>query len=46
MVWEVMSEQVEARLEGHTGLIRDVAVSAALNIMVSTGYDRSIKFWV
>eukprot|EP00049_Salpingoeca_infusionum_P003399 m.66179 g.66179 ORF g.66179 m.66179 type:complete len:448 (-) comp12107_c0_seq1:218-1561(-) len=45
IVWDTTTQQVVSRLSGHTGVIRDMAYSAALNTLVSCGFDKSVRLW-
>lgn len=44
-VWEVRSQKLVTRLEGHTGTVRDLCFCDKLGLLVSAGYDGSVKLW-
>jgi WD40 repeat protein len=40
-----MTGTILCRLEGHDAPIRDLAVSSKHTMLVSTGFDKSVKLW-
>lgn len=45
IVWEVSTQKIVARLQGHTSTIRDISFSGAHGLLVSTGFDRTVMLW-
>ncbi|XP_064383453.1 WD repeat-containing protein 5B-like [Halichondria panicea] len=45
VVWEIKSQSIVTRLIGHTGVVRDVQFCSELNILISCGFDGSIRMW-
>ncbi|XP_031560619.1 COMPASS-like H3K4 histone methylase component WDR5A [Actinia tenebrosa] len=45
MVWEISSQKVVEKLEGHTGIVRDLWYCEPLSVLVSCGFDGSVRFW-
>ena len=44
-IWDIVTGKVVHTLEGHTSSIRSVAFSPDKKILVSAGWDRTLKFW-
>ena len=45
-VFDVNTARIIEQLPGHSGVIRDLHVAAELGMLLSCGFDKSIRFWV
>jgi len=45
-VWEVASQTVVHKLEGHTGIIRDLCIHPHEEMIASCSFDKTVKLWV
>jgi WD40 repeat protein len=43
--WQVSSQKVVAQLRGHTGVVRDLDVSADGLCLISGSFDKTIRMW-
>jgi COMPASS component SWD3 len=44
-VWEIKSQSIVVKLEGHGGIVRDLHYCHELNMLVSCGFDGAVKLW-
>ncbi|XP_065828803.1 uncharacterized protein [Oscarella lobularis] len=44
-VWEVSTQRIVARLEGHQARVRDLHYCADLNALVSCSFDGTVRVW-
>ncbi|XP_032239481.2 probable cytosolic iron-sulfur protein assembly protein CIAO1 [Nematostella vectensis] len=45
VVWEVTSQGVVAKLQGHTGMVRDLWYCEPLSVLASCGFDGTVRLW-
>ncbi|CAI8053608.1 Transcription initiation factor TFIID subunit 5 [Geodia barretti] len=45
VVWEIRSQRIVCKLEGHNATVRDLFFCNELKLLVSCGFDGSIKLW-
>ena len=43
--WEVSTQRIVNKLVGHKGIIRDMKYDIANNMMISGGFDKSVRIW-
>ncbi|KJE94139.1 hypothetical protein CAOG_008825 [Capsaspora owczarzaki ATCC 30864] len=44
-IWEMCSQKLVGKLTGHTENIRDLSFNDKHKILVSTGFDKVVRFW-
>ena len=45
MLWNIQEKRYEASLEGHTGYVKNVAITSDNNYAVSEGDDTTVRIW-
>ena len=45
-VYDVSTARIVEQLPGHSGVIRDLHVANDLEMLLTCGFDKSIRFWV
>lgn len=45
-VWDIASSSIVKKLDGHTGLVRDIYSSGNSDTVTSVSFDRSAKVWL
>jgi len=45
-VWEVASQSVVHKLEGHNGIVRDICYHPNEKMLATCSFDKSVKLWV
>lgn len=44
-VWEIRTQKLVAHLQGHTATVRNLHFCEELGVLVSCGFDGTIKLW-
>lgn len=44
--WDIGSQRIITRLKGHTKMIRNLHVHPAKNMLVTGGYDKTVRIWI
>ena len=45
VAWNIRTQTVLCLLDGHSAPIRDLSFNAKHSMLVSTGFDKSVKLW-